>query len=1336
MVSLVRSRLQVELQLRTIFEKPRLADLAEEIAHMQHSADAILSTVEAGPRPDMIPLSFSQERLWFLHQLHEVNEVYHISGAVRLEGQLNTAALEASLEQVVKRHEALHTAFQSVNGKGVQIVVPSQFKLGHAVLAPDANPGIETTRLMQEERSRPFDLEAGQLFRAVLLKVSDTDHLLILAMHHIASDGWSIDVLIREMSALYTGIVQHTPTLLPPLPVQYADFALWQRQWLQGPVINQQIDYWKAKLADAPILELPSDRIRPAVASFRGRTFNFNLPQHLSIQLNALARQEGATLFMVLMAAYQTLLSRWSGQTDVVVGTPIAGRRQRQLEGLIGFFVNTLVIRSDLSGNQTFLDLLANVRETALGAYAHQDLPFEKLVETLQPQRDLSRQPIAPVQFVLANTAELTLDLPDLTLSLSEAEKTTSAFDLNLSIKETTDGLIGVFEYATDLFDNSTIERLAGSLRVLLEAIVDNPKCSIGTLSIIDSRERLRLLDQGSSYANDPTEFSSILAAMTEQALRTPDATALICGEESINYRDLESRANQLSHYLRSLGVGPDVPVGICMERSSDMLVAVLGILKAGGAYVPIDPSYPAQRIAYLLDDAMTPVLISHARLMDHLPSHWSHVVQIDSDWPQIASLPTTAPVLRIGREHLAYIIYTSGSTGRPKGVQVRHGGLAASNATRIDYYGTPESVILLPSISFDSSVAVIFWAWCTGASICIPEHGLERDLDHLAALIQRHQLRTWLSVPSLYEAVLDTHAEKLSSLRLVISAGEALTLALQLKHFSQCPQAAFYNEYGPTEASVWTSVALLHAAEQSPQPVSIGAPIRSARVYVLDEQLQPVPVGVAGELYIAGQGLARGYLNDRSLSATRFVADPFRQDGSRMYRSGDKVRWKVDGQLDFLGRADQQVKLRGFRIELGEIEAVLMDQPGISRAAVCARPDKSGQLHLFAYLVGDGSKNTDTLRAALALRLPEHMIPSSFVELDALPLTTNGKLDYKALSAPAQFTGSLEDALPRNPIEATLVGIWADILGRDRVGIHDNFFDLGGHSLLGARLVSHIRATMQVELPLRAIFESATVAELAALIDGMQGTPQTVLPPVKALPHPELIPLSFAQERLWFLEQLHEANEAYHLSGAVRLTGILNVAALEASLFELVQRHESLRICYRTINGQGVQFLRPDNTFKMEQTDLTGLDKLARQQELIRMTRLETSRPFDLASGLLLRAHLLRIEETESQTEHVLVLTMHHISSDGRSVDVLVRELGVLYSAFAQGLPSPLSGLSLQYSDYALWQRQWLQGTVLERQLDFWKQQLAGAPAALTLPTDHPRPAVASFRGAVVNVV
>ncbi|HEX9938624.1 MAG TPA: amino acid adenylation domain-containing protein, partial [Longimicrobium sp.] len=1687
--SLVRELLGVELPVRVFFEGPTVAKLAKEVEEVRRAGLPVLPPVVPAGRTGALPLSFAQERLWFLDRMEPGSAVYNMPAAWRLGGALNEAALERSLGEIVRRHEALRTVFAEVDGSPVQVVVPfGGFALPVEELSAlgEADRAEAVRRRAVEEAGRAFDLAAGPLFRAVLLRLGAEDHVLLLTMHHIVSDGWSMGVLFRELAALYGAYREGRESPLPELAVQYADYAVWQREQLAGEVLDRQLAYWKERLAGAPeLLELPTDHPRPAVQTYRGASVPVDLSLELLERLQALGRSEGATLYMTLLSAFQVLLGKYAGSEDVVVGSPIAGRTRAEVEELIGFFVHTLVLRTDLSGDPSFRDVLGRVREATLGAYEHQEVPFEKLVADLQPERSLSHSPLFQVMFALQNAAGGGGALPGLEVSGVGAELATTKFDLALSFAAYPQGLRGVLAYSTDLFERSTVRRMLVHLEQVLEQVALKPDVRLSELDLLAAEEREQVLGTWNRTERGSFDPPAHLL-FAGWARRAPEAIALLEGGEAVTYGTLDRRASILARHLRGLGVVPETPVGLCMERTPELLVGVLGIWKAGGAYVPLDPGYPAERLGWILTDAAVPVVVATRGTAGVLPEHGATLVRVDQLPDTASETADAAPEVPVSDASLAYVIYTSGSTGRPKGVLVQHGSLANLLGATRETFGVREGDVMpaLASYAFDIWLFEALLPLTSGAAVRLVER--ERVLDVPALLEEIADATLVHAVPALMRQLVQVERERprLSRLRRAFVGGDRVPADLLAEMREALPGAESHVLYGPTEGTILASTHPV-PADGGVEGHPIGRPLGNVRLYVCDRPGSPQPAGIPGELLIGGAGVARGYLGRSAMTAERFVPDPFStQGGTRLYRTGDRARWRADGTLEYLGRLDAQVKVRGFRIEPGEIEAVLRQHESVGECAVVVREDEVGDPRLAAYVVPvprkdielwpsigeyfvyddliyhglthdtgrnerylralrrhapgkvvlDVGTGADAILARLAVEagarhvyavellersylsarervrglgledritvihgdartvelpepaevcvseiveaiaggegaavilnqarrllapgavmipgwartrvaavtlpdelrhqpgfsptaahyvrgifeevghpfdlrlcirnfpadhvlstagtyeeldfgagpvegeyvrreelaveragrmdglllwlrmelaegeeldileeetawfpvyfplfepgievaagdrlrlecwaqipegvapdygargvlvrgrggeevpfefvsyhhrqvfraspfyrrlftdgevpslqeqgetlpaslrehvrrsLPEYMVPGSFVVLEALPLTPNGKLDRKALPAPEHAAGADLYVAPRTPVEEVLAGIWAEVLRRERVGVTESFFELGGHSLLATRVVSRIREVFAVELPLRAVFESPTVADLAERVEEMRRAELPVLPPVVPVVPVErtgTLPLSFAQERLWFLDRLEPGSATYNIPVAWRLAGALDERALERSLSEIVRRHEALRTVFAEVDGSPVQVVAPFGGFTLPVDDLSGLAAADREVALRQRAGEEARRVFDLSAGPLFRAALLRLGEED----HVLLLSMHHIVSDGWSMGVLLRELSALYAAYREGRESPLAELAVQYADYAVWQREQLEGEALDRQLSYWRERLAGAPELLELPTDRPRPPVRTYRGATVPV-
>mgnify|MGYP002778537453 CR=1 FL=1 len=1077
----------------------------------------------------VFPASFAQQRLWFLNQLVPGNPFYNISAAIRLRGHLNITALEQTFNEIVRRHEVLRTTFEMVEGQLHQVVV-ERVTVPLSIVDLRNLPASDREAAARQQAialsQRPFDLSADLLLQLTIFKIDAFEHILLLNLHHIIADGWSIGVLVRELGVLYAAFNTGKLSPLPELSIQYADFAHWQRQWLQGEVLESQLSYWRSQLANLSVLNLATDRTRSAIQSYQGATHNFQLSKNFAQSLEALSQQAGVTLFMTLLAAFQTLLYRYTGQEDIAVGTPIANRNRPEIEPLIGFFVNSLVLRTDLSGNPTFRELLGRVREVTLGAYAHQDLPFEKLVQELQPERDLSRHPLFSVAIALQNTPITALELPELALSQFEFDSGTSRLDLEFHLWQTPAGLQGQIIYSTDLFDRSTIVRMLGHFQTLLEGIVADPEQRLADLPILTAAERQQLLVEWNLTQQDyPSQC--IHQLFEAQVDKTPNAIAVVYQDKQLTYQELNYRSNQLASYLQKLGVAPEVKVGICVERSLLMIVGILGILKAGGAYVPLDPTYPAERLKFMLDDAQITILLTQQSLAPLLKGGWGDLrsVYLDRDWEIVA--PQSRENINSGltAANLAYIIYTSGSTGQPKGVAIEHRGLCNLAQAQIHTFDLkPEHRILqFASLSFDASIFEIVMAWGVGATLyLVPE--VARLGSELISYL-KHRAITHATLPP---AVLKTlPSTQLPALQTLISAGEACSPEIIARWASD---RHFFNAYGLTETTVWSTIAEITDRKSA----IIGRAIANTQIYILNTHLQPQPIGIPGEIYIGGVGLARGYLNRPDLTAQRFICQGSREHlalsrevekllrsrgagesnnqlpitnyqlpiTNRLYKTGDIARYLPDGNLEYLGRIDDQVKIRGYRIELGEIESLLSQHPAVREAVVVVQEDRTNNHRLVAYIVPNvetnllnpkskiqNSKSND-LRYFLKQKLPGYSIPSAFVVLPFLPLTPNGKVDRNALINSNISSSDRPFVAPRTATEATLTTLWAKILKLEQVGIEDNFFELGGNSLLAIQLLEQVNQQFEQNLPLSDFFGAPTIEQFAPLI-GKQEKPK-----------------------------------------------------------------------------------------------------------------------------------------------------------------------------------------------------------------------------------------------------
>ncbi|WHS58672.1 non-ribosomal peptide synthase/polyketide synthase [Pseudomonas sp. G2-4] len=1283
---------------------------------------------------DTLSLSFAQERQWFLWQLDPDSTAYHVPTALRLRGPLDIAALEQSFSALVARHESLRTTFLTDGEQAVQQVheaAPVRLHMQALEPAPDE---AQLRHLIEEETRQLFDLQHGPLLRTRLLRLAADDHVLIVTLHHIVCDGGSMQVMVDELVKGYGAFSQGKALELPALPIQYTDYAIWQRHWMEAGERERQLAYWTARLGGPqPVLELPTDFPRPAVMSYRGARLELAIDGALAGALKQLAQREGASLFMVLLASFQALLHRYSGQNDIRVGVPTANRNRVETERLIGFFVNTQVLDSDVQGQDSFGALLQQVKHTALGAQAHQDLPFEQLVEALQPERNLSHSPLFQVMFNHRTQGpEGEGPVGELTVEGLRWDTHSAQFDLTLETVEHSDGLAAALNYATDLFSADTVARMAGHWQNLLRAIVTDPAQRIAELSLLDAAQRQAQLEDWNRTTAPAPEAGFVHQLFEAQARRTPDAPALVIDGERWGYGQLNARANQLAGKLQSLGVGSDVLVGIAVERSAHMLVGLLAILKAGGAYLPLDPAFPQDRLAYMIEDSGIDLLLTQSSLLNQLPlSCGVNTLVLDQDGDWLDGYACEAPSTRLDPEHLAYAIYTSGSTGKPKGVMVRHGALTNFVASMAKAPGmtAQDRALSLTTFSFDIFGLEIYVPLMVGACIVLTGQQVAQDPYAVLALIEAERVNVVQATPSTWRMLLDN--ERADGLRgcKCLCGGEALPQELAVRMLALGGEV--WNLYGPTETTIWSALHPLRPADAQPW---LGGPIDNTALYIVDADLLPVPYGVAGELLIGGQGLARGYYQRAALTAERFVPHPFAV-GERLYRTGDLARQRADGILEYLGRIDHQVKIRGFRIELGEIEARLLEQDSVREAAVLAQDAPGGQA-LVAYIVptadlndldaGAQSALRDSLTARLKVNLPDYMVPAHMVLMPRFPLTPNGKLDRKQLPKPDASQWQKTYVAPQTPVQQAVAAIWGEILKVPRVGLNDNFFELGGHSLLATQVVSRIRQQLHILVPLRLLFAHNS---LQGFVEAMEPASASQEPGIARISREQPLELSYAQQRQWFLWQLEPGSSAYHIPAALRLRGSLDRVALQQSFDALVARHESLRTRFMLNDERPVQLIDTPAPLAIE---VESVRTAGDEQALRGLIEAETRRPFDLQQGPLLRVRLLQL----GTDDHVLILTQHHIVSDAWSMQIMVDDLLQLYTGFSQGQAVALAPLPIQYADYGHWQRQWLAAGEQQRQLDYWIEQLGGEQPILELPTDHPRPAQQSYRGARLPIV
>jgi amino acid adenylation domain-containing protein len=1367
LLSRLRQAFSLAIPLETVFDNPSIGQLAKALTVYKRAATAreqappapviaepvirledaarekAQSPLARQVRPERVPLSFTQHRLWFINQLEGATPQYNLPEAMRLRGDLDLEALDQAISAVVERHEILRTRFVETDGEPEQIINPP------AAIHVPLEDLSTFDRTEQEARVRAeqvresehhFDLVRGPLLRIRLLKLNEREHVLLRNFHHIVSDGWSQGIFNHELTALYEAFHCGRKVPLEPLAIQYADFALWQRRLMDDEALAQHLQYWREQLAGIPdVLNLPTDHPRGTRQSFAGDLCRFIFPTGLMDALQRLGNSKSSTLYMTLLAAFAVLLHRYSGQDDIVLGTPIANRQDHQLEGLIGYFVNALVMRTRITPEKSFADLLASVRATALEAFRHREIPFEQLKEILPPQRSLNTPPVFQVMFAHQNVPIKAHRMEGLEVEPMKAAMLQVRFDLEVVVSSDANDVELCWLYNRELFDRWRMEQMSRQYQILLEAVTAAPGVPLSQISFLTQSERKQLLEDWNQTACEMPPGKLIHQMFEAQAAKNPDAPALDSENAYLTYAELDQRANQLAHFIRKLGVAHEVKVGVCLERGQAMIVALLGVLKAGGAYVPLDPGYPDDRLRYIAQDSGIKVLLTLSIMRDRVAGFQGAKVELDREWPQVSQESTQALDVKVHAENAGYVIYTSGSTGKPKGVTVEHRQLCnqlmwAGEALHLT---TADRVLQKASFSFDASMLEIFLPLAWGARIIVAKPGGETDADSLLHLVIEKAVTYVDLVPSLLEALLEHPAiSGWTSLRVMSSGAEALQPELVSAFHQALPAASLWNTYGPTEATIQATFA---PGLQAGQRVPIGRPVANTQTYVLDRRMEPAPIGVAGELYIGGAGVARGYWQRAELTAEKFVPNPFTsQPGERLYKTGDLVRWLPDGNLEFDGRVDHQVKIRGYRVELGEIEAALRSHEQVRDALVTLR-DRSGQKQLLAYVIvreveasanglGRSPDLPHDLQAHLRKFLPGYMVPSEVITVTSWPRTPSGKIDRLALPLP-----ELQDERyrgPRGPLEQMLCEIVAGVLSLERVGINDNFFSLGGHSLLAMRLVSRVRAMMGMELPIRGLFETATIAGLVPLLKNADANLKPLMPLVPR-ERPLRLPLSHAQQRLWFITQLEENSTQYNIPEALRLRGELDCEALERAINTIVARHEILRTRFAEIDGEPVQIIEPELRIALSLEDCSTLNEAEQEEKVAEAARNELAQSFNLTSGPLLRVKLLKLGDHE----YVLFRTFHHIVSDGWSHGIFTRELMVLYEAFREGRENTLEPLPLQYADFALWQREFLDEEAVERELEYWKQKLKGIPEQLTLAHDRPRPPRQTFAAEVSRI-
>jgi amino acid adenylation domain-containing protein len=1324
---------------RALLEQLRQERRAERAGHPPAAIPRVSGPGGAGDWP----LSFDQERLWFLSLLDPQGTAYNMTTATRLLGDLDVPALAWAFGEVLRRQGAWRATFPAVEGSPVQRIAP-EVLLPLPVVDLAALPGAvrapAVLDLAAAAARRPFTLDRGPLLRASLIRLGEREHVCLLAVHHIASDWVTLQLFWSELAALYPARLAGRPAALPELPIQYPDFVLWQRDRLQGEVLDRQLAGWTERLRGFPlVLDLPADRPRPATESMRGGRLTVRVGPETTGRLRELSRRENATRFMIVTALCAVLFHRLSGQEKLILGTLNANRNRPELQPLFGFLLTQLPLAIDLTGDPPLRELLARVRGVAVEAYAHPDLPFGKLVEALQPERELGRMPVVQtlVQLLESHAGASGQSLGDLRLEPLDLHDGNARYDLMFSLFEEAGSIHGPFEYNAEIFDATTAARMLDVFLAMTEAAAGDPSLRVSGLPAFSEAARQQvLLEWNDTAAEEPVP--TVVELFEAQAARTPEAVAWTGDGWILTYAELDERSGRLARHLHRLGVGPEDLVGIYLERTRELPVALLGVLRSGAAYLPLDAAHPAERRAFLLEDAGAALVLTQERLLSELPAG-VRAVCLDSGWEEIAAAPAALPRVRIEPESRAYVIYTSGSTGTPKGVEIPHRALAnfVRAMRRLYTVEAGDAMPAITTIAFDLSVPELYLPMLGGGTTPLLGRDTAADGALLARALDACGATVLQATPATYRMLLESGWPGRPELLLLCGA-EPLhrDLADRLLPLGR----GLWNFYGPTETTVWSTAGQVEEGG----PISLGRPIAETRVHLLDQRLAPVPLGAIGEICIGGAGLARGYLRRPALTAERFVPDPFStRPGERLYRTGDLGRFRPDGRLDHLGRADHQVKLRGFRIEPGEIEAALRNHPAVAEAVVLLREDRPGDPRLVAWLEiapGAAAPAAAELREHLRRRLPDYMVPAAFVPLPSLPRNANGKLDRRALPAPEGLAArpGAEPVAPRDEVEAEVAAIWRRLLAVDRIGVHDDFFELGGHSLLANRVLAAVRERLGAEVPLRALFQAPTVAGLAAAARQARASREGSggLPPIERQPRrggqAERFPVSFSQLREWILDRLEPGTPAYNVPAPVRVAGPLAVPLLAASLGELVRRHESLRTTFEAEPEEPLQVVAPHLDLPVGVVDLEGLPGPAREAELRRLLAEDLGLGFDLARGPLLRARVLRF----GAEDHAVLFTVHHIVSDGWSIGIFLRELGEVYEAFSHGRPSPLPELAVQYPDYAVWQRQRLRGEVLDGQVRWWREQLASAPPLLELPTDRPRPPVRSSRGGELPVL
>jgi amino acid adenylation domain-containing protein len=1299
--------------------------------------------ISARPDMDRIPLSFGQQRFWILDQMGPGNPAYHVSFSVRVHGRLDQVTVEKSICVIIERHEILRTLYKSEGGHPCQVILqkPSLdmelVDLRNSFKHPDENTARQAVKDLFRE---PFDLSCDPVCRVKIFRINEQNHVISFVVHHISADAWSVGLLFSELNTIYTALDHSKPVQLGPLPIQYADYACWQREYLTSPACLKQLEYWKAQLSgELPVLALPTDFRRPAERQHRGEQVSRNVPDKLLDRLTKLCGQLGVSLFIVLAAAVKILLFRYTNQVDILLGAAVSGRNRKELDHLAGFFVNTLVIRSYPEKGMSLRDFLAQVRETVLQAFEHQEVPFDKIVEDVHPDRNISRTPLFQAIMTLQN-----VPLPgsggdgDTVFSPFSVEREFTAFDLEFQFIQNRRSLTSQLVFRADLFRKSTMERMLRHLDMILTALVHDLDQSLQAIKLISQPETSRAISEWNGQRTEPPDVRPVHSLFECQVELRDSSPALAFGSDLYTYGELNVQSNRMAHNLLDRGVKPGEPVGLYMHRGSELIVSMLAVLKAGGVCLPLDPSYPLKRLRFMLRDSGSGLLLSNRGMAGPLLDGEENlkdivVVETGSSEGNLTGFDAGNPDVETNSRDLAFIFYTSGSTGLPRGACIEHRSITRLVLdTNYIQLGVDDCIAQASNCSFDAATFEIWGALLNGCRLVGLDQEDVLDPDRLVNRIRENGVNVIFLTTALFNQVSRCRPDAFKEIRYVLFGGERVDVESVSRVLEAGRPQHLLHMYGPTESTTFATYYEITDVSKQAETIPIGRPVSNSTIYVLDERMQLVPPGVPGELYLGGDGLARCYLNREKLTEERFVDDPFSGiKNSRLYRTGDLVRYLEDGAIEYLGRNDNQVKIRGFRIEPGEIETLLPLHPSVGEAVVVVREDEPGEHYLAAYVVPlDGvAPDVESLKTHLRVQLPEYMIPLSWVMLKSLPLNANGKIHREALPRPehGQRMTREEYIAPRNETEETIARIWCDLLGLDRVGIHDNFFDLGGHSLLATQVISRIREIFAADVTLTTIFRKPVIAELGIEVAGLTrglSEPDLVIP---IADRGGIIPVSFAQHRMLFLDRYDAGSATYVIPGAVHLEGELDTAVLESSLQDLVNRHESLRTVFAEVDGQPAQIIHKDDTLYFEQVNhdvgySRGVSEASR--ELIRKHSLL---PFNLSEGPLLRVTLIRI----SPTEHILMFMMHHIIADGWSIGIFISELAENYNARLKGETPDLPLLTVQYADFAVWQRQWLAGERMQQQLDYWKGHLGGNLPVLEIPGQATHPRAQTFEGA-----